>query len=395
MRSLREVYLDHNATTPIAPEAARAIRECLEDHFANPSSVHRPGQEARHRLEEARETLASIIGAQPQEIFFTSGATESNNLAIQGAARIMKAQGKRHLVTTAFEHPSVLGPFRYLEDSGEFRITVVGVTPEGLVRPAEILEALRPDTGFVSVMHVNHEVGTIQPIGEIAGMLKERGILFHTDLSQSFGKVPFSVDEIACDFASFSAHKIYGPKGMGALYVRGRSPLAPLFYGGHQEKNVRPGTENVAFAVGLAEAAKFMEKVRAKDAGRLFLLKKKFLQGLEENIQGVSVNGPVEKTVYTTLNVAFEDVDGEALLTNLDLEGIHAATGSACTAGSLEPSHVLLAMGIPEALARSSIRFSLGHGTSEEDILYCIERISSTVTFLRTGVSGPGSGLYI
>jgi cysteine desulfurase len=375
------VYLDYNATTPVCDEAREAMLPFLGPEFGNPSSLHRDGQRARHAVEEAREAVAALIGAEPGEIFFTSGGTESNNLALAGLLREGKKRGRRRLVVSATEHTSVLEAALRLSTAEGVPLTLVPVARDGTVDPDIVRRAAGPDTALASVMHANNETGVLGPVEEIGKFLRGAEAPFHVDAAQSFGKVALDVRRIGCDVLTLSAHKVYGPKGAGALYVRRGVRLEALFRGGGQEKNVRPGTENVAGIAGFAAAARFAERHRAADAERLARLKNKLLGGLEAGPGGVKVHGA--GGLPGTLNVSLEGVDGPALAMALDLEGVSVSTGSACAAGSSEPSHVLTAMGVPEAEARGAVRFSLGHFTTEAQIDRCLEAVASVVGRLR------------
>lgn len=375
------LYFDHAATTPTRPEVIQAMMPYFAEHAGNPSSIHMFGQRAKRALDEARRTVADVLGAKPAEIYFTSGATESNNIAIQGAAKSYAMFG-RHLITSAFEHHAVLHTFQALEKQG-FQVTYLPVDEQGLVRPEEVEKALRPDTILVSIMLANNEVGTVQPIQEIAGILRRRGILFHTDAVQAVGKIPVNVRELGVDMLSLTAHKFYGPKGVGALYVREGVEIAPLFFGGHQEGVLRPGTQNVPGIVGLAAALRLACQEMKDEGARMRRLRDLLEQSITERIPDVHVNGHPDKRLAHISNVSFAGLDGEALLLALDMQGIAVSTGSACTAGSTEPSHVLRAMGVDPLWARGSIRFSLGRDTTEEDIRFLIEVLATAVSRLR------------
>lgn len=375
------LYFDHAATTPTRPEVIQAMMPYFAEHAGNPSSIHMFGQRAKRALDEARRTVADVLGAKPAEIYFTSGATESNNIAIQGAAKSYAMFG-RHLITSAFEHHAVLHTFQALEKQG-FQVTYLPVDEQGLVRPEEVEKALRPDTILVSIMLANNEVGTVQPIQEIAGILRRRGILFHTDAVQAVGKIPVNVRELGVDMLSLTAHKFYGPKGVGALYVREGVEIAPLFFGGHQEGALRPGTQNVPGIVGLAAALRLACQEMKDEGARMRRLRDLLEQSITERIPDVHVNGHPDKRLAHISNVSFAGLDGEALLLALDMQGIAVSTGSACTAGSTEPSHVLRAMGVDPLWARGSIRFSLGRDTTEEDIRFLIEVLATAVSRLR------------
>lgn len=383
---MRQIYLDYNATTPLGPGVMEAMMPYLKNRFGNASSLHQAGQKARYAVEQARESIAGSIGARIEEIFFTSGGTEANNLALWGIARTAMGKSKRHLMVSAIEHPSVLGPVRELAHSDGFRLTSIPVSNEGVIDLGYLSDHLQSDTAVVSIMHVNHETGVIQPLKEVRALLRSRDILFHVDASQSLGKISFNVKDFECDFATLSSHKIYGPKGVGALYIRKGVALKALFHGGHQEKNIRPGTENVPAIVGFGKAAEFILSHSTKEAHRLSRLKERFKLGLTRCLDGLRFNGAEVNTIPSTLNVCFEAISSDTLVMNLDLEGICVSTGSACTAGSVEPSHVLLAMGLKPELARSSVRFSMGYYTTEDEVDTCTALIPSIVKRLRKAI---------
>ena len=378
---MRAVYLDHSATTPIREEVMGVIFPYFTELFGNASSIHSLGQRARKDVEEARSLLAHILGAHPEEVIFTSGGTESDNLAIKGVAYAKQEEGN-HIVTSSIEHSAVLNCCQYLEKHG-FEVTYLPVDRHGLVEPEAVREALKRETVLVSVMLANSEVGTIQPIEEIGAITKERGIVFHTDAVQAVGKVPIRVDDLNVDLLSVSGHKIYGPKGIGALYVRRGMRVEPLMYGGHHELGFRPGTENVAGIVGLAKAVELAEEEREDFSKRMYMLRTMLERGISVNIEDVQFNGHPEKRLPNILNASFKYVDGESLLLSLDMSGIGVSTGSACSEGSDETSHVLKAMGVPPDVARGSLRFSLGRLNTDEDISYVLEVLSEVVAQLR------------
>jgi cysteine desulfurase len=373
------IYLDHSATTPTDPRVAEAVLPYLADRFGNPSSIYRAGQDVRVEVERAREKVAALLGARPTEIIFTSGGTEADNMAIKGLAL---KKGKGHLITTAIEHPAVLNVVKWLEKQG-FSATYVPVGSDCLVDPDEVRRAIRPDTVVISVMHANNEVGTIQPIEEIAGLAREKGIPFHTDAVQTTGKLAVDVDGMGIDLLSLSGHKFYGPKGVGALFIRKGLRLEPCIHGGHQEWGKRGGTENVPGIVGLGKAAEIAASEMGEDDGRMRVLRDRLEAGLAERITDISFNGHREKRLSSVSNVCVKYVEGEAMLLRLDYHGIAASSGSACTSGSLEPSHVLLAMGIPAEIAHSSLRFSLGKGNTPGDVDKVLEVLPPVVAKLR------------
>jgi cysteine desulfurase len=359
------IYLDYNATTPLAPEALAAMRPYLERHFGNPSSIHAAGRMARAAIDEARDRVARLLGAKPHEIIFTSGGTESNNLAVLGLARERAGQG-RHLITCTTEHHAVLQAFEHLQKREGFRVTWLPVDRFGQVDPAQVAAAILPETTLVSIMSANNETGTRQPTGAIGALCRERGVLFHVDAIQSFGKEPVTVED--GDALSLAAHKFHGPKGAGLLYLRAGLGIDRLHHGGSHENERRPGTENVAAIAGLAVAAELAVADLESEAARQARLRDRLWAGILEAWPAAVFHGhPVER-LANTLNVSFPGVEGETLLMALDLAGIGASSGSACMVGSVQPSHVLLAMGVAPELARSTVRFSLGKPTSDEEI---------------------------
>jgi cysteine desulfurase len=378
---LPKVYLDHSATTPVRPEVARLVLEYMTEKFGNPSTLYYYGREAKKAVEKARKQVAALIKADPAEIIFTSGGTEGDNLAILGIARAYAEKGK-HIITSAVEHHAVLEACRSLKQNG-FRLTVLPVDEDGRVRVAELEKALSPDTILISIMHVNNEVGTIQPVEEIGKLAREREIIFRVDGVQSVGKVPVDVGVIQADLLTGSGHKIYGPKGTGFLYVRKGVKLAPLVWGGGQEKAYRPGTENVAGIVGLGLAAELAGRELHTEMPRLAALRNGLIKGLQESIPDTELNGTQVGRVPTNANLRFAGVEGEALLQALDLKGICASSGSACSAGAVNPSHVLLAMGLSRAEAQSSLRMTLGRDNTEEQIAYVLEQLPPLIERLR------------
>jgi cysteine desulfurase len=382
------VYLDHNATTPVDPRVFDAMKPYLTDSFANPSSIYRAGQDVRKAVDEARQSVADLLGAASREVYFTSGGTESDNTAIKGIAL---RRGSGHIITSAIEHPAVLEVVRWLEKHG-FTATYVGVDSDGLVDPDDVKKAFRDDTIIVSVMHANNEVGTIQPIEEIAAIAHEKGVPFHTDAVQTAGKIKLDVNAMGIDLLSLSAHKFYGPKGVGALYVRKGVKFDPCVHGGHQERGIRGGTENVAGIVGLARAAGIAAAEMARESARVKKLRDRLESGLAGRIDDIRFNGHREKRMYNTASVIVKYVEGEAMLLKLDYHGIAASSGSACTSGSLDPSHVLLAMGLPAPLAHGSLRFSLGRATTREGIDKVLEVLPPIVEGLRAMSAFPRDG---
>jgi cysteine desulfurase len=376
------IYLDNNATTPLAPEVLDAMLPFLKEKYGNASSIHSAGREAKKALEDSRETIAGILGAaSPESICFTGSGSEADNLAIQGVARGLRARGN-HIVTSAVEHPAVLNTCGALEEEG-FKVTYVKPDGTGMIPAEAVAEALRDDTILISIMHANNETGTINPIHDIGKIARARNILFHTDAVQSLCKVPFTVDELGVDLLSISAHKVHGPKGVGALYIREGVQLKPLIYGGHHEGGRRAGTENVAGIVGLATAARISWEGLENETGRMRAMRDILERGLLEKIPQIQLNGHPTMRLPNTLNLSFPFVESEALLLELDLKGVAVSSGSACTSGTGEPSHVLLAMGIPHELCRGSLRFSLGRENRPEDIDYVLSVLPEIVERIR------------
>ncbi|MBZ0273426.1 cysteine desulfurase [bacterium] len=379
---MRRIFLDNNATTRLDPRVLDAMMPFFTEHYGNPSSVHQFGTPCRRAVDAARETLAAAIGAaSPHEIVFTSGGTESNNLAIQGAARAAKVRG-RHIVTTAIEHRCVLRSCDVLEREG-FEVTRVGVGRSGVIDPQAVAEAMREDTVLVSVMHANNEIGTMQPIPEVGRIARERGALFHTDAVQTAGKTPIDVAALNVDLLAASAHKLHGPKGVGLLYVRKGVELVPHMVGGPQERDRRAGTLNTPAIVGFGRAMELALASMDAEATRLRALRDGLAGQIVTRVEHVIVTTDPATCTDNTLHVCVPFLDSEAILTALDLAGIAASSGSACTSGSLEISHVLTAMGVPKALARGGIRLSLGHDTTGEDIDAVVETLADTVAKLR------------
>lgn len=375
------VYLDYAATSPLDPAVLEAMRPFLGPSYGNPSSAHSLGEEARVAVEEARRKVADLIGAMPHEIFFTSGGTEANNWALLGLT-IMKGRNEGHLITTEVEHPSILEVTRFLESLG-FEVTYLSVDGKGRVDPEDVRKALRPDTVLVSVMHANNETGVLQPISEIASVTREAGVPFHTDAVQTVGHLPLDVRELGVDLLSLSAHKFCGPKGIGALFVREGLDLAPLMRGGGQERGMRSGTENVPGIVGIGKASEIAMEAMREEAERLRELKLRLYEGLRDRVPGLHLNGDLEGSLPGILNVSIEGVPGETLVLNLDLEGIRVSTGSACHSHRIEPSHVLMAMGLGERRALEAVRFSLGRWTREDDIELVLGVLPRVVEGLR------------
>lgn len=378
---MRQIYLDHASTTPVRPEVVEAMTPYFTEHFGNPSSIYPLGQEASDAVAAARESLAGLIGAAPREIFFTSGGTESDNWAIKGFARANAAKG-RHIITSAIEHHAVLHTCQALEKEG-FTVTYLPVHENGIVRPQELEAAITEETGLVTIMYANNEIGTLQPIPEIGAICKKHGVLFHTDAVQAVGNVPIDVKEQNIDMLSLSGHKLHAPKGVGALYIRSGVSIQNYMDGGAQERGKRGGTENVASIVGLAAAMEracaTMEERRVK----LTAMRDKLIDGLLK-IPRCRLNGDRERRLPGNVSFCFQGVEGESLLLMLDLKGISASSGSACTSGSLDPSHVLLALGLPHEVAHGSLRLSFGDYNSVEDIDYILEVLPPIIERLRS-----------
>lgn len=363
---MKEIYADCAATTPISESALRAMTECMKNFYGNPSSVHHHGREAAHILEEARDKIASCLGAESEEIYFTSGGTEADNQAIFSAAAFGETVGKKHMIFSRIEHHAVLHCIPALEKAG-FEISLVGVDSHGRVSPEEIEAACRADTVLVSVMYVNNEVGTIEPIAEIGKLCKEREILFHVDAVAAAGHIPIDVKKLGVGMLAISGHKFHGPRGIGALYVDKRIPVTNLLFGGSQERNKRPGTQNVPGAVAMAQALYDSIATLTGQNDKLEQLRGRLLDGLKD-LDGMWVNGDPENRVPGIVNLGFEDVSGEALMLLLDMRGLSVSTGSACNTHSVEPSHVLTAMGLPREKAGGCIRFSFSADNTEEEI---------------------------
>ncbi len=385
---MNRVYMDYNATTPVRDEVLRAMMPFFQERFGNASSVHTFGQEARVPLEEAREQVASLIGARPGDVYFTSGGTESDNAAIKGVARANRHRGN-HIITSSIEHSAVMNSCRYLENEG-FSVTYLPVDRQGLVGVDQVAEAISAETILISIMHANNEIGTIQPIKRIGALAADHGISFHTDAVQSAGKIEIDVETSATDLLSLSAHKMYGPKGVGALYVRKGTAFEPTAHGGHHEKNMRSGTENTAGIIGMGLAAMLAERELSSETAHLNHLRNRLENGIAERIEDVVVNGHPGQRLSGTLNVSFSGAEGDSLILSLDLKGVAVSSGSACTSGSIEASHVLLAMGLDPRTALSSLRFSLGRENTESDVDYVLECLPEVVGRLR-GISASVS----
>jgi cysteine desulfurase len=375
------IYLDYAATTPVHPEVVKAMLPYFSDVFGNPSAIYSYGQEAAAALEEARAKVAGLIGSRSEEIVFTSGGTEADNTALIGVANANRSRGN-HIITTAIEHHAIIETARFLEESG-FEITYVGVDDQGIVDPDDVRRAITDKTILVSVMLANNELGTIQPLAEISRATREAGVYLHTDAVQAVGRIPVNVDGLGVDLLSLSAHKFYGPKGAGALYIRKGTRIEPTMHGGGQERGRRSGTQNVAGIVGLSRAAELGGQEMAAEAERLTPLRDRLIHGILEGIDHSYLNGHPLKRLPNNANLSFDFVEGESMCLNLDLKGVCASTGSACSSSSLEPSHVLLAMGVPSQLAHGSLRFTLGKWTGPEDIDRVLEVLPPIVAKLR------------
>ncbi|PYU82478.1 MAG: cysteine desulfurase NifS [Acidobacteria bacterium] len=387
---MNRVYLDFNATTPVEPDVLDAMLPYFSGEFGNAASIHTPGQRARGAVETAREQVAALMGARPQEIVFTSGGTESDNHAIFGVVgqallpvpSSREANSPPHIITTAIEHEAVLNTCQALEKEG-VRVTYLPTDRKGQMELEELRRAIRQETVLITIMHANNELGTVQPLEEIGRIAKAADVCFHTDAVQSAGKIPIDVNALQVDLLSISGHKLYAPKGIGALYVRGGTRLRQLLYGGHHQRGFRPGTENVAGIVGLGKAAEIARKSLADDAQRISALRDNLQQRLLQRVPQSRVNGGAAPRTPNTTNLVFPGVEGEALLIALDLKGLACSTGAACSSGAVEPSHVLTAIGLPPEEARASLRFSLGRHTTSTDIDFALNVVPAAVGQLR------------
>ena len=378
---MRRIYLDYAATTPTHPLVLKAMLPWFTDGFGNPSSIHSFGQETKEAIEEAREKVARLIGAKSDEIVFTGSGTEADNFAIKGVAYAKEHEGK-HIITTAIEHHAVIEPCKFLEKRG-FKVTYLSVDKDGLVDLGELKKAMTNETILISVMHANNEIGTIEPIQEIARIAKDREICFHTDAVQTVGHLPVDVDELKVDLVSISAHKFCGPKGVGALYIRKGTRIVPFMHGGEQEHGRRASTQNVPGIVGFGRACQLAQQEMGQEKERLETLRDKLINGILNRIDQVHLNGHPTQRLPNNVNISLEFVEGESILLNLDLVGIAASTGSACSSSVLEASHVLLALGLPHESAHSSLRLSLGQETTEKDVDYVLEKLPQIVKKLR------------
>ncbi|MEE8193935.1 MAG: cysteine desulfurase NifS [Dehalococcoidales bacterium] len=378
---MKRIYLDYAATTPLHPEVVKAMLPYFSDAFGNPSSIYSYGQEARVALETARNSVAALIGARSEEVIFTGGGTEANNLALKGVACANEAKGN-HIITTPIEHHAIIETCKFLEENG-FRLTYLPVDEYGLVDPGDVKKAITAKTILISVMQANNEVGTIEPIAEIGKIAQEAGVYFHSDAVQAVGHIPVDVAELGVDLLSVSAHKLYGPKGVGALYIRKGTRLAPLLHGGGQERGWRSGTENVPGIVGFGRAVELARQEMVREAPWLGYLRDKLIKGLLEGISDTRLNGHPLSRLPNSVNISVDFVEGESMCLNLDLEGICVSTGSACSSTSLEPSHVLLAIGLPPEQAHGSLRFTMGKWTTEDEIERVLAVLPGIVAKLR------------
>jgi cysteine desulfurase len=379
---VKTVYLDHAATTPPLEEVAAAMEPYLAEKYGNPSALYAMGRESRFAVEEARGKVASLVGATTDEIYFTSGGSESDNMALLGTL-LANEEGGRHLVTTDIEHHAVLETAHFMAAHG-YEATFVGVDSGGVVDPDDVRRAIRPSTVLVSVMHANNEVGTVEPVREIAGVCREAGVYLHTDAVQTVGNIPVDVNELGVDLLSMSGHKLYGPKGVGAVYIKKGTRIHRLIHGGEQEKGMRAGTENIAGIVGLGVASEVAERELGEKVARITALRDWLINGVTGSIEDVHLNGHPAARLPNNAHFGIRFIEGEAICLQLDTVGICASTGSACSSETLEPSHVLLAMGVSPLEAHGSVRFSLGRGTTEEDIDYVLEKLPPIVERLRS-----------
>lgn len=377
----RHIYMDHAATTPVNPQVLEAMLPYFTDKFGNASSIYSIGRESKKALEEAREKVAKALGAMPREMFFTGSGTEADNWAIKGTAYANKDKGK-HIITTSIEHHAVLHACQYLESDG-FTVTYLPVDENGLVSPQQVLDAITPETILISIMFANNEIGTIQPIGEIGKIAKEKGIIFHTDAVQAIGNIPVNVNDLNIDLLSLSGHKFYGPTGVGALYIKKGVKIASFMHGGAQERGRRASTENVPAIVGLGKAIELATENIDEYNKKLIELRDRTINEVMEKIPFVRLNGDRYRRLPGNVNFSFEFIEGESLLLMLDMKGIAASSGSACTSGSLDPSHVLLAIGLPHEIAHGSLRITFGEENTHEDIDYLMEVLPTVVNRLR------------
>jgi cysteine desulfurase len=379
---MKKIYLDHNATTYVHPEVFEAMRPFFTDYFGNPSSIHEFGRIGKAALEDSRQKIANLLKCRPDEIVFTSGGTESDNLAIKGVAYLKQNSGK-HIITSAIEHHAVLESCHYLEKNG-YEVTYLKPENSGRIALEEFANAIRKETILATIMHANNETGTIQDIAGLAKIAHDKGVLFHTDAVQSTGKIPYTIPELGVDMLSVSGHKFYGPKGVGFLYVKENTKLVPLNHGGSHEHNLRAGTENVAGIVGLARALDVAFRDLAVEYERMRQIKATFIKGIQKRIGDIILIGDQENCVPNTANISFKGIEGESIVLSLDLKGIAVSSGSACTSGSINASHVLIAMGIPPEQAHGAIRFSFGRANSESDLDYILDILEQEIARIRS-----------
>lgn len=379
---MRKVYLDHAGTTPLHPDVYTFICEVMKDTFGNPSSIHSFGRDAKKLVDKARQQVADLIGAESREIIFTGGGTEADNLAVLGTAAAKRQKGN-HIITSSIEHPAVLNTCKYLAKNG-YEVTFLPVDQYGLVDPREVRKAIRPETILITIMHANNEIGTVEPIEEIGEIAREYGVVFHTDAVQTVGKIPVKVDDLGVDLLSLSSHKIYGPKGVGALYKRKGVGLLPVLHGGGQERRLRSGTENTIGIMGFGKAAEIASQDLEPEYNRTKELSDKLVQGIYSQIPDVRYNGHPRCRLPHNVNFSFSYIEGESMLLSLDMQGIAASSGSACSSGALKPSHVLTAIGLPYELIHGSLRLTLGRANDADDIDYVLEVLPGIVARLRS-----------
>jgi len=378
---MKTIYLDHAATTPTDPQVVEAMLPYFTERFGNPSSLYSLGREAKQAMETAREKVARAIGARPEEIVFTSGGTESDNFALEGVAFALQKKGN-HIITSSIEHHAVSETCKFLQKRG-FSVTYLPVDGHGRIDPEEVAKAITPQTILISIMHANNEIGTIEPIAEIARVARGKEVYFHTDAVQTVGSLPIDVDELGVNLLSMSAHKFYGPKGVGALYIRSGTRIVRFLHGGEQERKRRASTENIPGIVGMGKAIEIAQEKREESSKKAAALRDRLMDGLFKALDNIRLNGHPTERLPNNVNICVERVEGESMLLNLDARGICASSGSACTSGSLEPSSVLMAIGIPPEIAHGSLRFTVGRATTEEDIDYVLEVLPEIVGRLR------------
>jgi cysteine desulfurase len=379
---MKEIYLDNAATTPIDPKVVEAMEPYLREYYGNPSAIYKVGREARNALDEARDKVAHYLGAESREIVFTSCGTESDNFAIKGVAFANKGKGN-HIITSAIEHHAVLETCHFLEKQG-FEVTYLPVDDKGMIHPEDVKKAIRPSTILISIMHANNEIGTVMPVAEIGKIAKEHKIYMHTDAVQTLGALPVNVNDLNVDLLSLSAHKFYGPKGVGLLYIRRGTRMVPLIHGGQQERRRRAGTENVAEIIAMSKAIEMAVENMPENSKRISALRDKLIKGLMDAVDYTRLNGHPTSRLPNNVNIGFEFIEGESILLNLDSLGIYASTGSACSSSTLEASHVLLAIGLKHEIAHGSIRMTLGKHTTEEDIEVVLKELPPIIEKLRS-----------